>query len=94
MIIGTVLAVDPGRSLRTTFRGTWAPDVAALPESTVTHTLSAPPMPAPGVAVLTPEHEGLPDGAAAAGIGIGWVLIRSGLKTLLETGHPMVDAPH
>ncbi|MFB9385694.1 SRPBCC domain-containing protein [Pseudonocardia petroleophila] len=94
MITGTVLAVDPGRSLRTTFRGAWTPDVAALPESTVTCTLSDPPMPTPGVTVLTLEHEGLPDGAAAAGIEIGWVLILSGLKTLLETERPMVDAPH
>jgi uncharacterized protein YndB with AHSA1/START domain len=94
VITGTVLAVEPGRSLRTSFRGAWAPDVAALPESTVTYTLAAPPMPAPGVTVLTLEHEGLPSGETAAGIEIGWVLILSGLKTLLETERPMVDAPH
>lgn len=94
VITGTVLAVEPGRSLRTTFRGAWAPDVAALPESTVTYTLSDPPIPAPGVTVLTLDHEGLPAGEVAAGIQLGWVLILSGLKTLLETGRPMVDAPH
>lgn len=94
VITGTVLAVEPGRSLRTTFRGAWAPDVAALPESTVTYTLSDPPMPAPGVTVLTLDHEGLPAGEAAAGIQLGWVLILSGLKTLLETERPMVAAPH
>lgn len=94
VITGTVLAVEPGRSLRTSFRGTWAPEVSALPESTVTFTLSDPPMPAPGVTVLTLEHEGLPTGETAAGIEIGWVLILSGLKTLLETEHPMIDAPH
>lgn len=90
VITGTVLAVDPGRSLRTSFNGAWTPDVAALAESTVTYTLSDPPMPAPGVTVLTLEHEGLPDGETAAGIEIGWVLILSGLKTLLETERPLI----
>ncbi|GAA2563977.1 SRPBCC domain-containing protein [Pseudonocardia hydrocarbonoxydans] len=90
VITGTVLAVEPGRSLRTTFRGAWAPDVAALPESTVTYTLGDPPMPAPGVTVLTLVHEGLPEGGTAAGIEMGWVLILSGLKTLLETERPMI----
>lgn len=94
VITGIVLAVEPGRSLRTSFRGVWAPDVAALPESTVTFTLTEPPMPAPGVTILTLEHEGLPTGDTAAGIEMGWVLILSGLKTLLETEHPMIDAPH
>lgn len=94
VITGTVLAVEPGRSLRTTFRGAWAPDVAALPESTVTYTLGDPPMPTPGVTVLTLVHEGLPESETAAGIEMGWVLILSGLKTLLETERPMVDAPH
>jgi uncharacterized protein YndB with AHSA1/START domain len=93
MITGTVLAVEPGRSLRTSFRGAWTPDVAALPESAVTVTLSDPPMPTPGVTVVTLLHEGLPETETAAGVEIGWVLILSGLKTLLETERPMVDAP-
>lgn len=90
VITGTVLAVEPGRSLRTSFRGAWTPEVAALPESTVTYSLSDPPMPAPGVTVLTLEHEGLPSGETAAGIEAGWVLILSGLKTLLETERPLI----
>lgn len=94
VISGTVLAVEPERSLVTSFRGAWTPEVAALPESTVRVTLGAPPMPTPGVTVLTLLHEGLPDGDVAAGIESGWVLILSGLKTLLETDAPMVDAPH
>lgn len=90
VITGTVLAVEPGRSLRTSFRGAWAPEVAALPESTVMFTLSDPPLPAPGVTVVTLEHEGLPAGDTAADVEIGWVLILSGLKTLLETERPMI----
>lgn len=93
VITGTVLAVEPGRSLQASFRGAWTPDVAQLPESTVTFTLSDPPMPTPGVTVLTLLHEGLPATETTAGVEIGWVLILCGLKTLLETDAPMVAAP-
>ncbi len=92
MITGTVLDVEPGRTLRTSFNGAWAPDVAALPESTVTFALGEPTMPMPGVTVLSLLHEGLPETEAAAGLESGWVAILSGLKTLLETDRPMVDA--
>lgn len=93
VITGSVLAVEPGRSLSTTFRGAWAPEIAALPESTVTLTLDDPPMPSPGVTVVTLMHEGLPATGTADGVEAGWVLILSGLRTLLETGRPMLDAP-
>ncbi len=93
VISGTVLDVVPGSLLRTTFRGAWDPDVAQLPESTVTFTVSEPFMPMPGVTVLTCLHEGLPATPAAEGLEIGWVTILSGLKTLLETGTPMVAGP-
>jgi len=91
MITGTVTGVEPGTSLPTTFNGHWDPAVAALPESTVTFTLGAPDMPLPGVTVLSCVHEGLDGSPAAAGLESGWVVILSGLKTLLETGRPMVD---
>ncbi len=94
VITGTVLSVEPERSLVASFRGAWTPEVAELPESTVSFSLGAPPMPTPGVTVLTLLREGLPATDAAAGIEIGWVLILSGLKTLLETDAPMADAPH
>lgn len=94
MITGSVLAVEPGRSLSTTFRGAWTPDVAALPESRVTVTLTDPPVDTPGVTVLSLVHEGLPATDTAADMENGWVLILSGLKTLLETDRPMVDAAH
>lgn len=94
VITGTVLDVEPGRTLRTSFNGAWAPDVAALPESTVTFALFEPFMPMPGVTFLSLVHEGLPENEAAAHLEIGWVTILSALKTLLETDRPMVDAPH
>ena len=93
VITGTVLEVEPGRRLRSTFNGRWDAAVAALPESTVTFTLSEPDMPMPGVTMLECRHEGLPATGAAASLEVGWVTILSGLKTLLETGAPLVPAP-
>lgn len=93
VITGQVLAVEPGRSLTTTFNGAWAPDVAELPESRVTFSLFEPFMPMPGVTFLSVLHEELPDTETAAGLEMGWVAILSGLKTLLETGGPMVAPP-
>lgn len=93
VIFGTVTSVVPGRELAVTFNGRWDPAVAELPESTVTFRLTDPSMPLPGITILSLVHEGLPDGPAAAGIEAGWVTILSGLKTLLETGTPMIAGP-
>jgi uncharacterized protein YndB with AHSA1/START domain len=93
MITGTVLEVEPGSRLVTTFNGHWDPAVAELPESTVTFTLEPPAMGVPGVTVLRCVHEGLPASPAAANLESGWVLILSGLKTVVETGAPLVGAP-
>ncbi len=93
VITGTVVDVEVGRTLVTTFEGHWTPEVAALPQSTVTFTLREPAMPLLGVTVLSCRHDGLADDAAAAHLEAGWVLILSGMKTLLETGVPMVGMP-
>jgi uncharacterized protein YndB with AHSA1/START domain len=93
MITGTVVDIDPGRRLVTTFNGLWDPAVAELPESTVTFTVGDTAMPMPGVTLLTCVHEGLPDGDVATHLELGWVAILSGLKTLIETGAPMVGVP-
>lgn len=92
MIAGTVLEAEAGRRLTMTFRGAWDPAVAALEESTVTFELVDPAMPMPGVTFLSCTHEGLPAGPVRDHLGLGWVAILSGLKTLLETGTPMVGA--
>ena len=93
MITGRVVEVEPGHKLVTTFRGLWEPAVADLPETTVTFVLGATAMPMPGVTLLTCIHEGLPESSVAAHLELGWVTILSGLKTLIETGAPMVGAP-
>jgi uncharacterized protein YndB with AHSA1/START domain len=93
MISGTITEVEPGTSLTMTFNGKWDPAVAALPQTEVTYSLAAPHMPSPGVTVLTMNHRGMPDGATADNVELGWVLILSGLKTLVETGAPLVALP-
>lgn len=93
MITGTVIAVVPGRRLVSTFNGAWEPGVAALRESEVSFEIVEPFMPMPGVTFLECTHRGLPDTEVARHLELGWVTILSGLKTLLETGAPLVGAP-
>jgi uncharacterized protein YndB with AHSA1/START domain len=92
MITGTVLDVDAPRRLVATFNGAWDASVAELPESQVAFELIEPVMPMPGVTFLSCTHRGLPDSPIAGDLEQGWVAILSGLKTLLETGTPMVGA--
>lgn len=93
MITGAVVEVEPERKLVTTFRGHWDAAVAELPESTVTFLVGHTAMPMPGVTLLTCVHEGLPDAPVTTHLELGWVSILSGLKTVVETGAPMVGAP-
>lgn len=89
MITGKIVSVATGKVLTTTFNGHWTPEVAALPESRVTFTVSEPSMPMPGVTFLSCTHDDLPDAASAEDLEVGWVSILSGLKSLLETGAPL-----
>lgn len=93
VITGRLREVVPGSKLSMTFAGTWADDVAELPESVVTYEFGESAMRVPGLTHLTLTHEGLPDTDAARNVERGWVLILSSLKTLLETGHALVPAP-
>lgn len=92
MITGSVVEVHEGRKLVTTFNGLWDTAVAELPESTVTFEIGDTAMPMPGVTLLTCTHEDLPDTPVVSHLELGWVTILSGLKTLVETGAPMVGA--
>lgn len=93
VITGTVLDVVEGEKLSMTFRGAWTADVATLPESRVTYLLSDTAMAVPGLTHLTLIHEDLPDNPISADVERGWVLILSGMKTLLETSAPLLPAP-
>lgn len=93
MITGVITDLDAPRKLGTTFNGAWEPAVAALAESHMTFEIIDPFMPMPGVTFLSCTHRGLPDAEVTGHLELGWVAILSGLKTLLETGAPMVGAP-
>lgn len=90
VISGNLREVDSGRVVEMTFNGRWNEQVAELPESVVRYELGDTAMSVPGLTHLTLLHEGLPDTDAARDIERGWVLILSGLKTLTETGRPLV----
>ncbi len=93
VITGEVLSVEQASSLKVTFNGKWDPEVAELPQSEVTFTIFEPFMPMPGVTFLSCVHEGLPATDIAKNLEMGWVSILSGLKTVLETGAPLVEPP-
>ena len=98
MVEGEVIEADPPRRLVQTWHALWGEDVANEPPTrltydiaeddggltrlTVTHELENAPMHAAQIASLddTRIYEG----------GGGWPLILSGLKTVLETGEPMM----
>ncbi|MEW6225810.1 MAG: SRPBCC domain-containing protein [Chloroflexota bacterium] len=91
MIEGTILEADPPRRLVKTFHALWDEKVAADPPSRMTFEIEES---APGVSKLTVIHDGFERATETFGqVGGGWPLIMAGLKTLLETGQPlMADA--
>ena len=87
---GTVLEADPPRRLVHTFSALW--DDAVTPDAPhrVTWTIEA----MGPVCRLTVEHEGFAgETATLRSVRGGLGMLLDGLKTLLETGTPMVGAP-
>ncbi len=91
---GTVLGdsptieFDPPRRLVHGWSSAYDEEMAAEPESRVTWEIEPREN---GVCLLTVVHDRLdasPKTAASVG-GAGWMLVLSGLKTLLETGEPL-----
>jgi uncharacterized protein YndB with AHSA1/START domain len=81
---------DPPRRLVHGWRSLYSPELAAEAESRVTWEIEPGDG---GVCLLTVTHDRL-EGApmtAASVAGTGWMIVLSGLKTLLETGDPMID---
>ena len=89
-ILGEVVESDPPHKLVTTFAAKWDEEVAADEPTRLTWEIEPA---GPGVTKLTVVHEGF-DGETATyrEISGGWPLILSGLKTLLETGRPLMPA--
>jgi len=84
-----VLESDPPRRLVHTWRSLYNEELAAEEESRVTWEIEPQDG---GYSKLTVIHDRL-EGAprTAQSVSGGWMLIISGLKTLLETGEPLTD---
>jgi len=85
---GRVVACDPPRKLAVTWRVDWIEEMRKLPECLVTYEIEA----LDGAVRLTMSeaHQwDVPDNILAGGR-LGWPLILSSLKSLLETGEPLV----
>jgi uncharacterized protein YndB with AHSA1/START domain len=85
---GAVLEYDPPRRLVHEWRSRYNPELAAEEPSRVSWEIEAQDG---GYSLLTVTHdqlEGAPKTAESVS-GTGWMMVISGLKTLLETGEPL-----
>jgi uncharacterized protein YndB with AHSA1/START domain len=87
LVEGEVLAAEAPFRLETTFQATFQPGMADMRPSHVSWAIA----PLGETCKLTLTHSGLDSGSpfTPAILG-GWAVILSGLKTLLETGTPLV----
>lgn len=85
---GGVIEFDPPRRLVHGWNSSYDPEMAAEPESRVTWEIEPQDG---GYSLLTVVHDRLDDSpkTAASVSGVGWMMVLSGLKTLLETGEPL-----
>ena len=81
---------EPPRKLSHSWRSFYDDETADEPPSRVTWEIAQS---AGGVSLLTVTHDQLDASpkTAASVAGPGWMLVLSGLKTLVETGRPMHD---
>jgi uncharacterized protein YndB with AHSA1/START domain len=86
---GEVIEVDPPRKFVHGWVAHYDPELAAEAESRVTWEIEEQEG---GYSKLTVVHDRL-EGAPKTALAVsgGWMLILSGLKTLIETGEPIID---
>lgn len=86
---GKVLVFDPPRKLSITWQNEFMPDMKAEGHSTCTYDLETA-----GTAVkLTVTHEiGIPNSKLIGGVSEGWPHLLASLKSLLETGEPIIES--
>jgi uncharacterized protein YndB with AHSA1/START domain len=88
LVDGEVLEVDPPRRFVHTWRALYDPELAGEEPGRVTWEIEAQDG---GISLVTVTHdrlEGAPKTAQSVS-GTGWMMVLSGLKTLLETGEPL-----
>ena len=85
---GEVIEADRPRKLVTTWRALYDPETAAEPHSRVTWEIEPAGEHVTKLTVIHDELEAAPKTAASVS-GAGWMMVISGLKTLLETGKPL-----
>jgi uncharacterized protein YndB with AHSA1/START domain len=85
---GEVIESTPPSRLVTTWRAMWQPDLSVEPASRVTWEIEPA---GDGVSKLTVIHDHLEQAPQTAlSVANGWTLVVSGLKTVLETGEPLI----
>jgi uncharacterized protein YndB with AHSA1/START domain len=84
-----VLEFDPPRRLVHGWRSLYDPELAVEEPSRVTWEIDPQDE---GYCMLTVVHDQLEGAPRTAAHIAGWTVILSGLKTLLETGEPLVEA--
>ncbi|MEV0096817.1 metalloregulator ArsR/SmtB family transcription factor [Streptomyces sp. NPDC050738] len=87
-VVGRVLAAEPPTRLVITFEDT--PDAEAPREPSVVTFLIEPHQ---DIVRLTVTHENLPNQEMFTGISAGWPAVLANLKSLLETGDVLPQAP-
>lgn len=86
---GKVLVFDPPRKLSITWRNEFMPDMKAEGHSTCTYDLE----PAGTAVKLTVTHEiGVANSKLIGGVSEGWPHLLASLKSLLETGEPIIES--
>ena len=86
---GKVLVFDPPRKLSITWRNEFMPELKAEGHSTCTYDLE----PAGTAVKLTVTHEiGVPNSKLIGGVSEGWPHLLASLKSLLETGEPIIES--
>jgi uncharacterized protein YndB with AHSA1/START domain len=87
-VVGRVIKADPPAELVLTFDAAADPDLPRDP-SVVTFAIEAHQ----DIVRLTVTHENLPNTEMLGGISRGWPAVLANLKTLLETGEVLPQAP-
>lgn len=86
---GKVVEFDPPRRLTVTWRNEFIPEMKAEGHSTCTYELE----PAGTAVKLTVTHVmDKPESKLIEGVGQGWPHLLASLKSLLETGEPLIES--